>query len=122
MPQKIILFIGHPFNNENSLKRHKAKIHNEQLEGSIKCKHCEKAFFHKQEFVRHMEITHLRKPRYFCDIEQCNFKTHSLPNLKSHTKFVHDKVKNFSCNLCDQKFIDKRAVTKHLKTKHGVVR
>ena len=59
---------------------------------------------------------------YFCDIEQCNFKTHSLPNLKSHTKFVHDKVKNFSCNLCDQKFIDKRAVTKHLKTKHGVVR
>ena len=104
------------------LKRHKAKIHNEQIEGSIKCKHCEKTFFDSGTLRHHMEITHLRKKRYFCDTEQCDFKTHSLANLKSHTKFVHKKIRNSSCNLCDQKFIDTRAVTKHLKTKHGVVR
>lgn len=41
-------------------------------------------------------------------------------HLTNHTRSVHEKAKPFVCLLCDVQYCEKRALRRHLQTYHNV--
>ena len=41
--------------------------------------------------------------RFYCDIENCDFRTKSTSHLKLHKKSVHEGIKH-QCDMCDRSY------------------
>ena len=41
--------------------------------------------------------------KFYCDIQDCDFKTKSTSHLKLHKKSVHEGIK-YQCDLCDRSY------------------
>ena len=49
-----------------------------------------------------------------------DFWTYRLKGLQAHIRVVHKKVRNISCDLCDQRFVATRDKLKHMAKQHAV--
>ena len=82
-----------------------------------KCDSCEKMFRQKTLFNIHKWKKHDQgSASHICHFCAKAFVTIKHYNL--HFKNVHRNGDNFDCGLCDQKFIRKLLLKKHMKTTH----
>ena len=75
---------------------------------NIQCEICHTSFKRFQYLRIHYRL-HLEGPQYECKI--CFVKLTTKQNLKYHIKFVHSKIKDKVCSICDSTF----ATTSHLR-------
>ena len=59
--------------------------------------------------------------------KQCDFKPkgksgYAKESLKRHVKYVHDKVRDQKCSMCEYATYDYRILRKHLESQHGIVK
>ena len=71
------------------------------------CKLCSQRFTTKSDLSIHRR-THKQNVKRECEI--CK-KLYS--NLEQHVKIVHEKIKNFECVNCQQRFYDNRELRNH---------
>ena len=101
--------------DKSSLKIH-TKVAHEKLKDH-QCEHCEKSFSSKWCFKIH-KMTHSDiQERIKCS--KCKKKTCSSKRaLKVHINIVHDKIKNYQCEDCDQSFYAKAHLKWHVTRIH----
>ena len=59
----------------------------------------------------------LKQPiRYNCSLCKKGFTRSN--NLKSHTKYVHEKSTKFACQFCDKIYAQSQNLRNHFKTVH----
>ena len=128
--------------SDSTLKAHiteKAKMRN------VKCEHCPQAFSSKEGLQRHIQMHDMDRefPCYKCNLrfeEQFVLKRHiklsheklsellQCPlcekkfkikhSLQQHTRWVHNKEKNYGCTECSWKFISRSKLNSHVNRKH----
>lgn len=79
------------------------------------CPECEKQFSNSTFLTIHINNIH-KGIKFKC--EKCNMEFTQESNKKRHVKVVHDKIKNFSCSLCDHKATSRSELLHHLNYKH----
>ena len=52
----------------------------------------------------------------------CDYAAGKRDHLSSHTKSVHEKIKDLKCEHCDLKFSDPANLTRHVKVVHKEIR
>ena len=80
-----------------------------------KCKFCGKAFNRNAHLVRHRKIHNGGEKEWKC--EQCGFSFWEKSDLVRHIK-SHEGNRPFKCDFCEQTFVWKRYLYKHLKNNH----
>lgn len=81
-----------------------------------KCKFCGKAFNRNAHLVRHRKIHSGGEKEWKC--QQCGFAFWERSDLVRHIK-SHEGNRPYKCDHCDQTFVWKRYLYKHLKTSHS---
>ena len=125
------------------LSVHLKKSHNEDT-WCYNCKFCDKKFDKTSSLKDHINSQHEKSIKHQCD--QCkifkhfsylnlynrftksgfflyisgDFWTYRLKGLQAHIRVVHKKVRNISCDLCDQRFVATRDKLKHMAKQHAV--
>ena len=79
---------------------------------------CGKTFFHKAILKSHIKNVHLNEGTkdHICDT--CGQAFKFLQTLKTHVKYVHDKVKEHVCELCNKRFARITDKNTHIKKVH----
>ena len=93
-----------------SLRSH-VKIVHEKRRDYI-CPECEKTFQNKSHLRNHVQRVHLNMR------EECPDCGKMVQDLHNHRTFVHLKVKNFPCELCDTRCTTSTALRKHISSVH----
>ncbi|XP_068625809.1 zinc finger protein ZFP2-like isoform X11 [Battus philenor] len=86
---------------------------------TVKCVHCEKAFFKKAQLKYHVNVVH--KGKTGVKIKRCDHCSQTFKerySLLSHLKKVHGVVKKLSCHVCKTEFTTRRALTEHTTKYH----
>jgi len=60
--------------------------------------------------------------RFKCNFEECIYTCSINAHLQKHIKQVHDKIKDFECNLCDYKCAINSHLQRHIKTIHDKIK
>ena len=93
------------------LKRHVAEVH-EALK-MFTCEYCGYSCLRKCNMNRHID-SHLNERRYKCPI--CDQRFNGKQEIKGHIKAVHDKIRDFTCEVCGKTFARKTTMVYHLKS------
>ena len=125
-------------------KAHIRRIHwNEILH---QCEKCERTFNTNPELVNHVQRIHEKKDMSVkCELcgkmfanrngmkthirfvhqkirkfscEKCAFQTTNSASLRQHTQQVHEKIKNFKCDQCGKEFFNKTQHDSHYRNLH----
>ena len=56
-----------------------------------------------ETFTNSFLINEKIEERFYCDIENCDFRTKSTSHLKLHKKSVHEGIKH-QCDMCDRSY------------------
>ena len=104
------------FRTKSSLDKHQYICHGASVE-IFKCDKCDKELFSKERLRDHARDH--REANVKC--KQCEKVLSSVRALNSHTKAVHEKIKRFSCNLCEYKAFKKDKFEKHVQKVHSNV-
>ncbi|XP_029167660.1 zinc finger protein 62 homolog [Nylanderia fulva] len=80
------------------------------------CKLCNKTFSLQQSYHAHMR-QHADKTQYKC--HSCSKKFRTFHNLIRHRKNIHYDLKDYFCDICDKKFVDKTAMKNHRRIHTG---
>ncbi|RXG73124.1 Zinc finger protein 91, partial [Armadillidium vulgare] len=83
-----------------------------------KCEHCAKSFSYSSTYVRHLKIHSENNTEVFSCLT-CFKSFKSKAALKHHMKRIHEKIKNFVCNLCSKGFFDKNVYNYHMRLHKG---
>ena len=78
-------------------------------EKSLECNTCHKRFHFKSELKDH-ELTHSGEKSFVCFNKSFNSKT--------HVKTVHEKKKDFKCDICGKEFVRNSYLEKHMIEAH----
>lgn len=105
---------GNVYGTRKSLWVHRQKKH-PRLPNPSPCELCDKTFFDKTELFYHLKthsnddvFSHLQAMQEQLELEQENRQ--KLEQLQSG-----DNQENLSCHICNQRFHDKRVLSKHLR-------
>lgn len=79
------------------------------------CKHCNKSFSRKNNWVRHL-LAHTDQKKYRCEL--CNNEFKCQYNLKRHIS-IHAQEKQFNCEVCKKAFRCKFNLKKHTQRFHS---
>jgi hypothetical protein len=60
--------------------------------------------------------------RFKCDVEDCEYTCSLNSCLKRHIKSVHDKIKDFKCELCDYTCSLNSDLKRHIKSVHDKIK
>ena len=85
-----------------------------------KCPICPASFVDKRTLQTHVDTQHLGKEkedRVICELCNCSF--YSKYTLDAHIKKVHEGIKPFECEHCDEKFGSKDNLTRHFERHHS---
>jgi KRAB domain-containing zinc finger protein len=74
------------------------------------------AFGQKGEQNNHINTTHKKIKRYWCDV--CDYSSYNRSNLEQHSNNVHLEKKYFQCDICDQAFSRKSNLVRHSNRIH----
>lgn len=90
----------------------------QDINGTIvyQCDICDKNMLTKRGFVRHVRIHRDERP-FTCHV--CGRQYRSHPDLTRHLRSVHDKVKNYPCDICGRSFANKGTRDDHRRTHTG---
>lgn len=90
----------------------------QDINGTIvyRCDICDKNMLTKRGFVRHVRIHRDERP-FTCHV--CGRQYRSHPDLTRHLRSVHDKVKNYPCDICARSFANKGTRDDHRRTHTG---
>ncbi|XP_058828579.1 transcription factor grauzone-like [Topomyia yanbarensis] len=100
--------------DNESLRRHKMKIHTPDEERAFKCDKCPKAFVTEADFGLHQNY-HLAMENKKFKCEECEkcFGNKSL--LKSHVRNAHASHFEFVCDTCAKGFNQRSLFVRHLQ-------
>ena len=93
----------------------------------FKCNICSAMFQNGSEFMKHLQ-THvsksvemckeskdkMEKPEFKCNF--CDQKFNTKNSLKIHTREIHEKIKDFQCEICELAFSRKSLYSKHMES------
>ena len=97
------------FGQKDVAKSHMAQVHNDENHTRYCCHLCDKRFYRKNQYVRHIRV-HTDERPYSCSICAKAFKESS--KLIRHKKHVHNIAKPHECKYCSKPF------RKAIKRKH----
>lgn len=80
------------------------------------CPICNKSLRSAHTFIFHMRIHSGEKP---CVCHICGKQFRISAGLRRHLKETHHKIKDFSCDTCDQKFVNKQNLVQHKRIHTG---
>jgi len=104
------------FRWKKRLEKHQHLSHGKPLPfKTYACDECGKVFYFSSEFLNHKKF-HQGHPASTCEI--CHKTFHKPETMRTHVKYVHNKVKNYSCDRCDYKAGQKEKFEKHVKKVH----
>ena len=98
---------GKEFPNYSELEAHK-----ETCSQKVRCNECDEMFDSNSKLAAHKASVH---PVVSFDCETCRKTFTTRAKLNQHIKDAHSPQ---ICNLCNQKFADKKALTQHKRRKH----
>ena len=106
------------FSHSNVLKSHSKRVH--EGTASYKCLICEKVFHLRSDLLLHIKRRHENRqsPNEICPYCNKQFKSGSR-FLREHIENIHNKVKNYACDLCDTTFGGQSLLKVHRKTIHN---
>ena len=79
----------------------------------FKCVECASVFPQSLDVRRHIRAVHMKIKDHVC--HKCGFTTEFMQTLMRHKKTVH---KEYSCNMCDSKHVDRRLLMVHMRKVH----
>ncbi|XP_054152783.1 zinc finger protein 479-like [Oppia nitens] len=107
---------------ELKLKRHVSRVHqNMKPTNTIACDMCDKWYSNKTTLYTHKRLHHgigPKLPYYYCDWEDCQFKTTNISMVSVHKKRKHLGIRDY---VCDWPGCDFRTATKTNLDKHKVI-
>ena len=84
------------------------------------CSQCGKAFAEKSKLTTHLR-SHSNERLFVCDVCGQAFKTNTI--LRCHIKYLHtERPKDFSCEICDRRFVSIYNLNTHQNVTHSSVR
>ena len=86
-------------------------------ERSHVCAQCDKAYCTAKSLKKHRQLVHMRGVAE-CTCPICHKVLSSLIKLRAH-RLTHSDHQPVSCQLCSQRFKEKRNLIKHMKLKHS---
>ena len=78
----------------------------------VKCNECNREVKQKS-FKSHLK-THLGLKHFECEL--CGDKFTRRNDVKRHTRLIHDKPREFQCEVCQKYFISNESLTSHIPT------
>ena len=96
-----------------------------EIEQALRCSHCKHLKLQEHFSMRPSGILYktCNKCRHNYKCEQCEDKFFkSKRDLKRHTKAVHDKIRDYSCEECSSSFSAKCKLKRHIKMVHLKIR
>lgn len=104
------------FDSLTQRNSHESKVHNKNK--LLKCFYCPEMFPNYSQRKRHHNTVHdVESPVFSCPV--CGKIFQIMSKMNVHMKEVHIREKNFSCNLCEQKFFSRTHVQKHMVKHFG---
>uniref|UniRef100_A0A1B6DYQ6 Protein krueppel n=1 Tax=Clastoptera arizonana TaxID=38151 RepID=A0A1B6DYQ6_9HEMI len=91
-------------------------FYNHKINPRFQCNYCAKIFRDSSDLRKHIR-THTGERPYKCSICSAEFTQQQL--LTRHFECVHEKIKRFSCSVCDKSFLLKSHVTDHMMLHSG---
>ena len=113
------------FKFQRILDKHMKRIHKMGVVGSKPlvvpkslllfntCDICQKKFEKKSELSHHKRIVHKTNHCKLCD-----YIGRDEAILKTHVRRIHDRIKDFQCEICQAKFFQKIHLQKHVSRVH----
>ena len=101
-------------NQKIHLQRHVRRVHGGlHSSSSYTCTFCQQKFEKRIQLLRHRKIVHKVNHCKLCD-----YIGKDETVLKIHVKRVHDKIKDFKCDVCQAEFSQKIHLQRHGKRIH----
>ena len=93
-----------------------------QHESQIKCSRCEKMFDIECERLNHFEIIHIWFPKDSLkdfECEMCDDRFSDIVAMKKHEETDHIPIEYFTCVICEIIVVSKEKLKKHKLKYHG---
>jgi uncharacterized Zn-finger protein len=108
------------FSKNQSLRNHKARIHDGKTSKDFECLKCHKRFSTKGHLTAHDKTVHLKLREHVCDL--CGRAFGLNAHLQSHIRIKHDKVRSAPCFQCGKTYASDSTLMKHVRRVHdGVI-
>ncbi len=90
------------FSKNETLRNHKARIHEGKTSKDYECPKCHKKFTKKGHLNRHDKTVHLKLRDHVCDV--CGRAFGLNAHLQKHIRMRHDKVRSAPCFQCGKTY------------------
>jgi hypothetical protein len=108
------------FCRNESLRNHKARIHEGKTSKDFECPKCHKKFSKKENLKRHDDTVHLKLRQHVCEV--CGRAFGENSHLQEHIRMRHDKVRSAPCFQCGKTYAADNALMAHVRRVHdGVI-
>lgn len=101
---------GHVVHGKKFHSQHELRMSNDHLAVSINCLFCGKTFSQQRSYLNHM-LFHAENKENECF--ECGKKFLFASSLHRHKRQLHTNIKDVVCDICDQKFNDIYALSRH---------
>lgn len=104
------------FYDEHLLKVHSIAT---TRNSKIQCTECEERFTYKSDLQHHVDMVHVREPKYICDI--CGHRCIAKKLLVSHRYETHVRTQRKNpCTVCGVVFRSVKPLKQHMLDNHGI--
>jgi uncharacterized Zn-finger protein len=108
------------FCSNQSLRNHKARIHDGKTSKDFECRKCHKKFTKKENLNRHDKTVHLKLRDHVCEV--CGRAFGQNAHLQLHIRMRHDKVRSAPCFQCGKTYSSDYNLLNHVRRVHdGVI-
>ena len=107
------------FARKTHLDGHVNTVHGnvKRLSNPYTCVVCQKSLACDRNMARHMRIHRKERP-YSCPQAQCEKHFYTKDSMEKHVRTVHQKLREFPCNICDKSFSDNYKLNRHVNVVH----